>query len=131
MANKVGNFLLLVAMSIFLITACTEEKKSFDEKIIQDIASPDKTVDVIITKYSYGGATGSIVYKLYLKKNNKDKSIAKLKPLLVAEKVGHIAVRWTSTSTLQLDIDSDRIIHFSNVWWDDRKRLNYYIKMRN
>ena len=117
-------------MSILFMVSCTSTNdNSIQEVIIKNIPSLDKQVNAVITKYSYGGATGSFVYKLYLKQYDTNDNISKLKPLLVAEKVENIALKWTSINILVLDISSERIMSFKNYWWNYKRNINYYIKI--
>ena len=124
------NNLIIVLGILFVLTACDSIENKPKERIFSTKFSPDKTVKAIITRYSYGGATGSFVYKIYL--TRKDKNISKKilkEPLFFAEKVQDISIKWTNEHTLLLKVKADRIFHYRNFWWNKKTKIMYKLEM--
>jgi len=118
----------IFSLILFLFIAGCNRSTQNHEKgtILKTIISPDKQVQAIVTKYEYGGAVGSIEYRLYL--SNIAESIKK--EALIEADTDDIDIKWTSINTLTASINSSsRIHHFTNVWWNDKNTMEYYIKL--
>lgn len=114
--NNIYIFVLINLISnIFLGCASDIKIERVEEKL-----SPDKSNKYILTKNSYGGATGSYVYKLYLVENYKDNEhldLDSLNPLLTAEKVNYLNLEWESNNLILINISSQRIYQYKNFWF--------------
>lgn len=118
----------IFSVIVFLLLIGCNSSTQNEQKgaILKTIISPDKQVQAIVTKYEYGGAVGSIEYRLYL--CNIEESIKK--EALIEANTDNIDIKWTSMNTLTASISSSsRIHHFTNIWWNNKNNVEYYIKL--
>jgi hypothetical protein len=112
-------FLLL----LFIFSGCTQIKEddNLNNKLIKKIYSSDKSISVKIIEQSYGGATGDYKFKVIFSNADNNSEI------LSAYKVKTIDIKWKNENTLILSISSDRIIHYTNYWYDNNSKIMYKI----
>lgn len=122
---EIKNFFILVLCLIFI--GCNEGRgiNQSKEILIKELYSNNKLTSIKIIEQQYGGATGDYKYEVLI--SNKDKT----SKLLLAEKVKSIDVKWEDEKTAILSIDSDRIHHFQNFWYNSNSGVMYKIILKN
>ena len=121
-SNHKSNLLTIIYSMLTVITlllSCNKLDKA-NHQMIECISSPDKAVDAILMRESYGGAIGGFFYSVYIKPHGKDKQVdlktSSKDRVFYANHVTHISLVWRENRCLEIIYNRATIEFFTNYW---------------
>jgi hypothetical protein len=103
--------------SYFLIFSFLISCKNHAPDKIEILLSPNQKYELVIAKFTRGGATSSNSIKLYIRRaGSKRKELED--PRMIVDKYENYSVVWENDSLIKVSYNKAQIYHFSNFWYD-------------